>query len=57
MSQPPSLVLWGDSKADREVRKLYGRDRKGSRCDLKGGCGPGEVAGGLTRSGASYVTG
>lgn len=57
MSQPPSLVLWEDSKADREVRKLYGRDRKGSRCDLKGGCGPGEVAGGLTRSGASYVTG
>lgn len=55
-SQPPALCFGRDSKAGRGAGELYSGTKQSLLCPDRG-CWPGEAEGGLTRSGAFYVTG
>lgn len=49
--------VWQRLRGKQERESCLVERREGFQCALTGGCGHGEVAGGLTRSGISYAIG
>lgn len=56
LSRGLATMTWVLAETPRQAEVDNGK-KEGIRCALNGGCWPGEAAGGLLRSGASYVIG